>query len=677
MHATHRLTILLLICGLNLVSAVCFTVHAQARRGAPSSKLVEANQIKNATVTIKEGKKTLSVGIHCLKGTPGRATKAKKGMMKFTPFSSLARSADSKKSKARFKLLAKAGGPACSATTTDPGTPGTPPGTSPTPNPTDPSTPPGPQPPGSGAPEALSLEKYTGPFGPAEARILFNRFAFGASPQQITEAVALGLDGTIEKLTTLSAEPELNDLMADIECDSWLTSDPEAGNQNRDCNPDDINDFSRQGQRTQWLYRMIYSKNAFHERLRLFFHDERLSVAQSAARDCEKHAIKTYMSDLWNVATTGDYKAYMRAMNNSHLVHLRWLDGASNQGGVVKNRPNENYAREFWELGTVGPTDLSGQPVYSDLDIAQSSLALTGWTINTVTVNDKQVCLAARSPLLHTPGLKTIFAGTPWQADIDNDEDLLNATFAHPRTAEHIAEDIWKQFINYSATPDAIRSLAASIRENDYKLLPVFKKVMASKAMFAPQSRGALIRHPVERVVSFFKTSGFPIYYRRLDALVSQLEQQPLNPPSVFGWDEKKLSSDSLLLAWRNTVIDEFTNINVKDFKEKRGWAYYDRFVADLNQQGKTSSLDVINRVAQDFGVVLTDKQRAHLDQYLNFSPTNYQCPGQCGGNSYRLERDKYDTDPASRESGYEWGGQEKIRGLVVLLLTTRDAFLK
>ena len=648
-------------------------IFAENRRAAPSGKLVKPDSIRNTTVTIQEGEKTSSVDIQCLKGTPGKATKSKKNMMKFTSFSSLARNASSKKSKARFKLLAKEGATACAATTPTPENPETPPGS----NPTGPTPTPGAQPPVTGAPEHLSLEKYSGPFGPAEAKILFNRFAFGSSPQQITEAVALGLEGTINKLTTLTAEPELDALMADLECDSWLLSDPDAGTQNKTCNPEDINDFSRQGQRTQWLYRMLYSKNAFHERLRLFFHDERMSVAQSAARDCEKHAAKTYMSDLWNLATTGDYKAYMRAMNSSHLVHLRWLDGASNQGGVVKNRPNENYAREFWELGTVGPTALDGQPVYTDLDIAQASLALTGWTINTVTVNEKQVCLAARSPLLHTPGLKTIFAGTPWQASIDNDEDLLVATFAHPRTAEHIAEDIWKQFINYSATPEAIRALAAVIRENDYKLLPVFQRIMGSKAMFAAQSRGALIRHPVERVVSFIKTSGFPVYYRRLDALVSQLEQQPLNPPSVFGWDEKKLSSDSLLLAWRNTVIDEFVNINIKELKDEKAWSYYDRFVADLNQQGKTGSLDVINRVAQDFGAILTEKQRAHLDQYLNFSPTNYQCPEQCGGNPYRLERDKYDTDPSSRESGTDWGGQEKIRGLVALLLTTRDAFIK
>ena len=667
---------------LSLLALICISDAATAASRRPSTKgkkEVAPESVRTVQVSVTEEKKTSTVSIQCLGASPGKAAKikkSKKGMMSWLTFAQLAKSADTARAKSRFKLLQKNGAVACAASST-PGE-GSPPGSSPNPNPGNP--PPGTTPTLTPVPqvaEHLSLEKYTGPFGPAEARILYNRFAFGGTPQDIADAVNAGLDGTVAKLFTVVSEPELDARMSDLQCDSWFLDDPEAGNQNKTCSPNNINDFSRLGQRLEWLYRMRYSQNALQERLRLFFHDERLSVAQSAARDCEKHAMKAYMNDLWTLVTTGDYKNYMRAMNNSQLVHLRWLDGAANLGGVVQNRPNENYAREFWELGTVGPTDLNGSPVYSDLDVAQSSVALTGWTINQITIDGSAVCLAARSPLLHTPGLKTIFGGTPWQASIDNDEDLLNATFAHPRTSEHLAEDIWKQFINYEATPDSIRAMAASIRANNYNLLPVFKQVMTSKALFAAKSQKSLIKHPVDRVLSFVKTSGFPLNYRRIDAVVSSLEQQPLNPPSVFGWDEKRNAGDSLLLAWRNVVINEFININSKDVKTKFAWSYYDRFVRDLNQQGKTGSLDVINRVAQELGVTLNDKQRATLDQYMNFYPTTNGCPASCNGAAYRLERDKYDTDPQSRESGVEWGGQERIRGLVAIMLTSLDFLLK
>jgi hypothetical protein len=145
----------------------------------------------------------------------------------------------------------------------------------------------------------------------------------------------------------------------------------------------------------------------------------------------------------------------------------------------------------------------------------------------------------------------------------------------------------------------------------------------------------------------------------------------------VFGWDEKKLVGDALLLSWRNVVTNEFINIDIKDLKDKTTWSYYDRFVADLNAQGKNTSLDVINRVAKDLGIKLNDKQRASLDQYMNFAASTYGCPADCNGAPYKLVRKKYDTDPSSTESGYEWNGQRKIRGLVALLLTSRDYLVK
>jgi hypothetical protein len=61
----------------------------------------------------------------------------------------------------------------------------------------------------------------------------------------------------------------------------------------------------------------------------------------------------------------------------------------------------------------------------------------------------------------------------------------------------------------------------------------------------------------------------------------------------------------------------------------------------------------------------------------MNFYPTTNGCPANCNGAAYRLERDKYDTDPQSRESGVEWGGQERIRGLVAIMLTSLDFLLK
>ena len=50
---------------------------------------------------------------------------------------------------------------------------------------------------------------------------------------------------------------------------------------------------------------------------------------------------------------------------------IRWLDGNDNREGS----PNENLAREFLELFTLGIGH------YSEVDVFEGARALTGWTV--------------------------------------------------------------------------------------------------------------------------------------------------------------------------------------------------------------------------------------------------------------------------------------------------------
>lgn len=619
-------------------------------------KIVRKSDIKSITIQYKDGKKTKTQKISCFKTTPGKTFKRQKKLI-FSSFkdqikaATRIRTSNSKKKLAQLKLVNKEGSKGCKASNSP----------SPTPTP---------------VPDYLRLERYEGGFGFNEAQLLLNRFGFGGTPAEIQTAISTGLEATVNRLLTLVPEPELDAVVADIECDGWSMQDPDAGNSNRTCSTTNLNDFSRSGYRTGLIHRFITSKNQLFQRLAFFLMDERLAVSQSAARDCEKHAIRTYVNSVYRASMSGDYKQYMRDMNNDHLMHLRSLDGGTNRGGVAL-APNENYAREFWELGTVAPTGLDGQPVYGDIDIAQAALAFTGWNIDEVNLNGTTTCLASWVPLFHSQGPKVVFIGTPYQATVTNAEELLEATFRHPRAAEHLAEDLWKEFINPFATADQIRELAQIIRDNNYNLLPVMRRLMLSKALYAGASRHSLIKHPLDFIVGFVRTTGFPLYYRNYDGLISRIEQQILNPNTVFGWDVKYLSGQQLQIERWNVLVDYFMNINTVDLRVDYNWSYYDRFVADLHAAGQGSSIAVINRVAADLGVPLNATQVAELDQLMNFYLTRYNCPAQCNGMPYRLIRDNYDTDPSADESGYEWGGQRRIRLLVTALLQLPEAQTK
>src|SRR5690349_24982301 len=68
---------------------------------------------------------------------------------------------------------------------------------------------------------------------------------------------------------------------------------------------------------------------------------------------------------------TGDFRTLAQAMAVDPAM-LLWLDGGGNRVG----KPNENLAREFMELFTLGVGN------YTETDVRQAARALTGWQVN-------------------------------------------------------------------------------------------------------------------------------------------------------------------------------------------------------------------------------------------------------------------------------------------------------
>lgn len=513
-------------------------------------------------------------------------------------------------------------------------------------------------------PDELSLAPYAGSFGREEARILLDRFAFGGSPELLAQAPGMGIGRFVDSLTTLVPEKQwVENIVADYRCDGY----PSGDSRNRPCEPGNPNDVSMSGVRYGTYARMWYSANPFFEKLFLFLHDERMAVSHDALGWNERHAIGRHLDMLRRASRSGNYKQFMKEWNDDFLGHLRWLDGGINRG----DNPNENYAREFWELGTVGPTDRNGRPVYSDADVFQAALAFSGWSIRQFEQNGFYVNYGAFVPALHAPGPKVIFAGTPHQATVYDADDMLEATFRHPRTAEHLAEDIWKEFINPYANTAAIQALAQVIRDNNYNLIPVFRTIMRSKAMFAAKSRKSLVKHPADLVFGFLRQTKIPTDYWTIDDVLRRLGQQPLNAPTVFGWDERQLAGEAYVLEWRNAVL-RFTSRSNSDWLEQ-GFDCSQRFFS-----GIPTSLQASTALSQRFGdmlgVPLTQKQLQHLVQYLDYDYQICSNPSYCDGKNFRITRRVFDPNPESDESK---GGCYKARGVLTILAALPEYRMK
>jgi hypothetical protein len=467
-------------------------------------------------------------------------------------------------------------------------------------------------------PGVFLLAPYTGPFTEVEARALFDRFGFGAPPERIAQAVSEGLETTITKLTTWQSEDNLDAIVNDWVCDGWLS-----GEGLNKCSSSGTYDFHNKMYPHSKLIKFLHSPNQYFYKLILFLHDERL--AGSGLNEDPwfmRHAYVDHWNMLLRAAQGGDYKQFMRDWMKDSLGHVFWQDGEDNKSFF----PNENFAREFWELGTVGPTDLDGKAVYTDLDIAAAARVHTGYsrssTLTDSTGQPYQIGVYKESD--HATGAFDIFVGTPYYAKVSTQEQLLQATFNHPRTAEHLAEDLWKEFINPFKDPNAIRELAGIIRHYNYNLTAVMQTIMRSKALYADGSKETLIKQPIELVIGLLKS--FPGYspsnihsgddYTVLSWHTGSLDQTFLSPNSIFGWDEKVLTGASYIKIWRD-VSNQLLTKTVGSYGE-----HLAKYSLRANFWTGLSTTDqLIDKLTRCFNVPLNADQRNLLKNYLDTQP--------------------------------------------------------
>lgn len=148
-------------------------------------------------------------------------------------------------------------------------------------------------------------------------------------------------------------------------------------------------------------------------------------------------------------------KAVMR-----HPAMLRYLDNDQSVGpksvrGLQQRRSyNENLAREILELHTLG---VGGG--YTQQDIINLALILTGWTVHSATPENVAGQFTF-DPACHEPGAFTLLGRSFAQNGIEQGLAALDMLALHPKTAEHIAFKLVQHFVTDSPTSRQVRTLA-------------------------------------------------------------------------------------------------------------------------------------------------------------------------------------------------------------------------
>ncbi len=248
------------------------------------------------------------------------------------------------------------------------------------------------------------------------------------------------------------------------------------------------------------------------------------------------------------VHALGNFKEFTRAIGLDPAM-LIFLNGFEN----TDYSPNENYARELFELFTLGEGN-----GYTQNDITETARALTGY--NDWDEENGEIYF---NPSSFDNGVKTIFGRTGnWGYD-----DLVDILFDEhgDKIAEYICTKLYKFFVSQAidsiVEQEIIQPLAQLMVNSNYELVPVLKKLFKSEHFFDEYAVGVVIKSPFDVVLNFIKETDFYRNDTILSTLIYYCEvlgQDMYNPIDVAGWqrDETWINSSTLTARW--AIVDEF-----------------------------------------------------------------------------------------------------------------------
>ena len=382
--------------------------------------------------------------------------------------------------------------------------------------------------------DAQSIQPYSTTLTPREARHLMRRVGYGASPADLATIVAQGLNATIATLMNPVATPTV-DAAALLEVPTPLVGDlyPQAN----------LQQVSR-----WWLVYKLQTPwtNSLKERMAYFLHDL-YATGGAVADNRERHWQMQHLS-LLRDDPFPNYRQFLIDLTHDDLM-LDWLDNHRNRAGA----PNENYAREFWELFTLGVVDpFTGLPNYTETDIQESSRAFTGWEIYDPPANPSDSYYSRFNPSRHDPGMKTVLGFTgSWK-----DEDIVDITLTFPQAAEFIVLNLFRFFCHENPSQTTVQSLATVLTSNGWQIGPVVETILGSEAMFSSASRQDRIKTPTEYVVGFVRSTGLVYDIGDMYGDLSDLGHVMGQPPNVKGWIEGPFWLGEAASAYRAKAIN-------------------------------------------------------------------------------------------------------------------------
>jgi uncharacterized protein (DUF1800 family) len=382
------------------------------------------------------------------------------------------------------------------------------------------------------------------------ARHLLNRAGWTATPEMLKLAVSEGLGKTLNRLFSLGAmskgiikppsvvrfENEEKELQASLR---GATSPEERAKirreiQNKERNG--INDLAM-----QWIKDAAEIENSAFYKWVLFLSDVYVVGA-------DKVRNPTFIHQHFQIIAKNAYitaPSLTKEISRSPAM-IQYLDLNRSD----KKAPNENFARELFELFVLGEGN------YNENDIKESAKAFTGYRTKggDFFINNQQ----------RDMGIKSIFENTGRFSG----DDVIDIAYKQPSAGRFLPQEMIKFYLTDTEIPiQYLDEIAKIWRSKNYSLRTLLGLFFGSNIFYSKEYKRNYIKSPIHFYCGLVQDMGIKV--SPLQRLVTQplrsMGQMPFYPPNVRGWvGGTNWINSSTIQARRQTVENLFATIDEK-----------------------------------------------------------------------------------------------------------------
>jgi uncharacterized protein (DUF1800 family) len=323
-----------------------------------------------------------------------------------------------------------------------------------------------------------SLQPMTGKLGEHLAAHLLRRTTFNFTKARIKEFADLTAQEAVQKL--MEVQPPKYEQPIDVQTGApWINNGT----------PTTTENFILRKYVVDWQLSEFRYDTSIHSMLTWFLHS--IWITNYTTPTDEDYF--DYLA-LLRFYSTGSFKQLALKMSLNNIM-LRYLNNTDN----TKDAPNENYAREFLELFTIGkgleiaPGDYTN---YKEEDVIAGAKLLTGFRTSARGSNidpDTNLSRGNNAFARHNTDPKqfstafnsTVISPATSAADMDRElKDYVDMIFAQKETARFYCRRLYRFLVSTNVTPevesDIIVPLADALQNADYETSGVITTLLTS-----------------------------------------------------------------------------------------------------------------------------------------------------------------------------------------------------